>query len=232
MHRKMKALGVAMVALFALGAVAASSAFAAEGAVTPGATPATITGSQVNTENSLAVGSTGARTINCTTIHKDSTSTTSGPTNELIFGFTESGCTTSPGGGPATVSSTNCDTTIKFTEKLSSTSGKGSGALISKSATSEKCDLIIVANSTAGSKICEYTIAPQTAGGSILWESKVGTSSDVVVDANGSTVTVNVLSGTLAACGAGAGGSTSGKLSGKLTLTAEVGAAATSLTVS
>jgi hypothetical protein len=144
-----------------------------------------------------------------------------------------SGCTTSPGGGPATVSTTNCDLTAKATEKLSSTSGKGSGALVDKSETSEKCDLTIVANSTAGSKICEYTLTKQAAVGSILWESKAGTpSSDVVVDLNGATVTVKVVSGTLAACGAAAGGSTSGKLSGKLTATAEVGSAATSLTIS
>jgi hypothetical protein len=234
MHRKLKVLGVALVALFALSAVAASSAVAAEGLITPGTSNATITASQIG-KNKFTVGSTGARTVECSVVHFDSTTTTSAAgSSNVIVGTEYSSCITSPGEGPATVKSTNCDLNVTAT---SSTSKEGSGALESKSSVSEKCDLTIVANSTAGSKICEYTIPSQTAAGSIKYANVAGTSSDVVISFNSTTVSLSVLFGSAVACGASAGSSTAtGKLDGEVTVTAEhkVGESfvATSLTVS
>jgi hypothetical protein len=230
MHRNLKVVGVTLVALFALGAVAASSAFAAEGVFTPGAFPATLTVSQVTgTKAKFTVGSSSARTVECSVVHLDSTTTISNLTTSTVALGTEfSGCITSPGGGPATISSVGCDISITLTEKLTTSTGKGGGGLSGTS-----CDLKIVVSSTAGSKLCEYTFPNQTSTGFTTWTSVASTPKDDVVWSLGSTqMSVNVLSGTLAACGAAAGNSTIGKFDGELTITAEVAGTPTSLTIS
>jgi hypothetical protein len=229
MHRKLKVLGVTLFALFALSAVAASSAFAAEGVFTAGKPEATLTGSQIGA-GKLTVGSTGARTVECSTVHLDSTTTISNSTTSTIeFGAQYSNCVTSPGGGPATVSSTGCDIHVTLSEKLTTSTGKASGSLAGTS-----CDLSIVANSTAGSKICEYTIPNQAASGFASWASAASTPSDDLIFSLGSTglSSVKVLFGSLAACGAAAGNSATGKLDGEFTITAEVLSTPTSLTIS
>lgn len=225
MQRKLKVLGVALVALFALSAVAASSALAAEGSITPGATPATITGSQLS-KNKFAVGSAGARTVECSTVHFDSTTTTSAASSNVIVHPEYSGCITLPGSGPATVSTTGCDLNVTATTKINATSGEGSGKLEGTS-----CDLTIEAFSTGppSSLICKYTVPNQTATGSVKWTSSA---SDVTLNLNTTQTSVTVLSGTLAACGASAGNPTIGKLTGEVTVTAEVGSTATSLSIS
>jgi hypothetical protein len=223
MHRKLKALSVALVALFVLGAVAASSAFAVEGSITPEAFPATITASQIGA-NTFVIGNAGARTVSCSVVHGDSTSVTKAAASEVILGIEYGGCITSPGGGPATVSATGCDLTFTATNRLNAASGEGSGKLEGTS-----CDLTIVANSTAGSKFCEYTVANQAAAGWILWASSPA---DVTLSLNNIQVNVNVLFGTLAACGASAGNATIGKLRGEVTVTAEVAGVVTNLIIS
>jgi hypothetical protein len=89
--------------------------------------------------------------------------------------------------------------------------------------------ITIVANSTGGSKICEYTVGAQAASGSISWASQT---SDVLLSLN-PTVKVTVSFGSAAACGATAVGTTSGTLTGEATGTADTsGGAATSSAIS
>jgi hypothetical protein len=230
MHRKLKVLGVTLVALFALSAVAASSALATEGVFTPGASNATITASQVaGGKAKLTLGSTAARSVECSVVHLDSTETLSNSTTSTAsFGQEYSGCITSPGGGAATVSSLGCDISVTLDERFTASTGQVSGGLSGAS-----CDLKILANSTAGSKICEYTVPNQTATGAGPWKNVASTpSDDVVVSLNNMQLSVNVLFGVASACGASAGNSTIGKLSGEITVTAEVGSVPTSLTIS
>jgi hypothetical protein len=223
MHRKLKALGVALAALLALGAVAASSALAVEGSLTPGAFPATITASQIGT-NTITFGSAAARIVSCTTVHADSTSVTSAAASEIVLHPEYSGCTTSPGGGVATISTTGCDLTFTFTTRLTATSGEGSFKLEGAS-----CDLSILTFSTSDSKVCEYTVPNQNAVGNILWTSSA---SDVTLSLNSIQVSANVLFGAAFVCGASAGNTTIGKLKGEDTVIAEVGGVATSLIIS
>jgi hypothetical protein len=228
MHRKLKVFGVALVALFALGAIASSSALAAEGLITPGVSNATITASQIG-KIVTTIGSAGSRKQECSTVHFDSTTTTSvAGSSNVILGMEYKNCIDSPGGGPAVISTTNCD--FNFTA-TSSTSKEGSIILESKSSVSERCDLSIVDNSTAGSRNCEYTIPNQSATGSFKYASVAGSpSSDVVISFNTTQMSINVLFGTLAACGASAGNSTIKKFSGELTVTAEVKVSASEFT--
>jgi hypothetical protein len=232
MHRKLKVLGVALVALFALGAVASSAL--AEGLITPGISNATITASQIG-KIKLTIGSTGARTVECSIAHFDSTTTTSAAgSSNVIVGTEFKECITSPGGGPATVSSINCDLNVTAT---SSTSKEGSIILQSKSSESAQCDLSIIAHSTSLSRICEYTVPNQTAAGSIKYASVAGSPSDVVISFNSTQVTLHVLFGSAVACGGSAGSSTlTGRFDGEVTVTAEqkVGesSVATSLVIS
>jgi hypothetical protein len=223
MPHKMKVLGLALIAVFALSAVAASSAFAAEGVITAGVSNATVTGSQIG-KNLFTIGSTGARKVECSVATFKGTLASAASNVSVSPSY--SGCITSPGGGPATVSvSSSCSYSLTATTKTNETTGTGSATVVCSAG-----GLIsIVANSTAGSKICEYTVGGQAASGSIAWTSQ---SSDVLLSLNPKVV-VTVSFGSAAACGATAVATTSGTLSGEATGTADTsGGVATSLKIS
>jgi hypothetical protein len=226
MSDKLKFLGLAMVAIFALGTAAVSSAFAAEGTITAGVSNATVTGSQIG-KNVFTIGSTGARKVEC------SVATTKGTLASAASNVSEvptySGCITSPGGGPATVNVSSCSYSFTATTKSSATEGAGSASVVC----SAGGQISIVANSTGGSKICEYSISAQAASGSKSWLSKLKGALKAVLKIIHITVTVKVSVGTLAACGASAGNSTSGTLTGEAELSADTsGGAETSLSIS
>jgi hypothetical protein len=223
MRHKIEILGVTLVAVFALSAVAASSAFAAEGVITAGVSNATVTGSQIG-KNVFCIGSTCARKVECSVATFKGTLTAAASNVSVTPSY--AGCISSPGGGPASVEVSNCSYSLTATIKSNATSGTGIAKVECSFFSGE---ITIKAFSTLGSKICEYTVGAQTASGSFSWTSQA---SDVLMSLS-PTVKVTVSFGSAAACGATAVGTTSGTLTGEATATADTsGGVATSLKIS
>jgi hypothetical protein len=209
--------------MLAFGAVASQAALAVEGVGVPGKFPATVKASQIG-KVVTTVGSAGARKMECSTETFQSAEAISSPTSTLVMIPFYAGCITSPGGGPASITTNGCVYSITASQKFSASSGEGEGSLVCP----EGKAVLIVADSTAGSLVCEWSAGSQGPIKTATWASKA---SDVLISLNLTGIKAKVLKGTLAACGAAAGGVTSASTTGEITGTAESGGSATSLVI-
>lgn len=202
MIRNLKALGLALVAVLALGAITASSAlaaFEAEG------TPVRVTRSANNTQEFTY--NEGVVT-KCTTVGGSGEQAIS-PSEDFRFNPTLSGCTFPAFGATAEVSMNGCGYTF--------TSAMGSTSMSTHIACPEGQSIDITVK-TFGSTLCDLHIAPQTPGGTIA-ASNVGsgTTREFKISLN-----VNGISGTRTGSSlCGPATSTTGTYSGEVNLTGE-----------
>ncbi len=156
MIRNFKALGLALIAVFAMSALVASAAQAAAGEFTAESYPVTLTGSQVGT-NTLTVGN-GARVVSCTTA--SATGTLAGTSTTLTLTPSYSGCT-STGALPATVTVNGCDFSLT-SNTVTATTGTGSATVACPAGKEIIVDIYASAAKHAENvRACEYHIAAQ-----------------------------------------------------------------------
>jgi hypothetical protein len=226
MAYKIKALGLTLIAAFALSAAAASSAVAAEGLVTPGKFPASITGSQVGRAH-FSLGFGGTRQTECAVTRMTSTSVLGSAASSVSYKPVCSGAISSPGGSASTVSAGACTWSLTTTTKLTATSGEASLTITGCGFGSNPSmgAMYFVVN-TFGP--CEYEVGNQGPLSTIKWSSQ---SSEVLLSW-ALKFTAIVVKGALGSCGASTGNSVTLAYSGEETFTADSGGAATSLLVS
>jgi hypothetical protein len=225
MPLKIKAFGLALLAMFALGAVSTSNAFAVEGLIAPDTLPSSVSGEQEGT-NVLAIGSAGARNISCTTATFASTSTLSAATSNISVKPTYAGCTSTPGGGEATVSVGACTDSFTASTKLTASTGEGTVSLTGCGTGPSPTTgaTYIVVKSTAGSILCEYEVTSQGPLSKWSWSNVFVSPKWIVKQTFGiSAITLRVIKGTLAACGGAGGASVPGALTGNAIVKAASG---------
>ena len=112
MMRKIKTLGIAVVATLALSAALAATAQAETGVLTTGGFPSIVTGEKVNPGPTFDVGNGPLRTVACEA--KLDAATLFGPLDPVTFIPTYANCTSEPGATPVTVTMNGCDYVIGF----------------------------------------------------------------------------------------------------------------------
>ncbi|MBS1878920.1 MAG: hypothetical protein JST31_05370 [Actinobacteria bacterium] len=192
MVRKLKAFGLTLVAMLALGVVVASAAQANE--FKAAEYPATIKGEQKSTHN-FVIG--GNRTLTCA--GAEFNGTLAGASKELTITPTYSSCHVIIAGSTldATVTMEGCD--YLFTEPA--------GGKVHFKCPAGKTVVIHVYNGagvehTAGNELCRYTIAEQSNLGTVTYANQATTPKTVVQTANVTGVAVKRAFGTLGNCGA------------------------------
>ncbi len=201
MTRKLKVLGLALIAVLAMSSVAASAASAQN--FTASAYPATVTGSQ-STTHQFVIG--GNRTLTCDVATFALTLTASSPTATVTpkYGSTETACHVIllENTFDATVDMKGCD--FLFTEPVG-LAGKvhvkcpaGSGPITITVYNGHK-----VTHNVAN-EICRYTIVEQSPGGGLTYTNNTPVAGQITAHANVTGVNVVRAFGTLAACGAAA----------------------------
>jgi hypothetical protein len=166
MTRNLKALGLALVAVCAMGAVMASAA-SAQGKLTSTG-PFTLVGEQTPGEVSKnQLGAFGS-TVHCKTAHftghKSESTTTpkellaSGATAATVTGL-YGGCTDGTG-RPATVSMTDCDYTL--TLGAATAGGWGVSAQLQCKKAGEEAHVEVFNDAAHKERLCTITFAPQT----------------------------------------------------------------------
>lgn len=170
MIRNLKALGLALIAVFAMGAVVVSSA-SAQGKLTSTG-PFTLKGAQTGAAGANRLEAFGS-TVECTTVtyvgHKAFSTTNP---KELIpnnataatVSPTYKGCTanTSLGIKPATVEMTSCDFTLTLTGFTTPPGGYGVPAHLECKNVGEEAHVEIYNDAAHTERICTITFAPQT----------------------------------------------------------------------
>jgi hypothetical protein len=183
MIRNLKALGVALVAMAALGAVIASGASAQ---FTAAEYPASLTGNQIGGGHSFE---TAAGTLTCTTAHF--TGTLSGKSPEVTIEPEYTGCAVTSGpltGAPVTVTMNGCD--YLFTQSGTVTSDTAEDIVHLICPGSNKIQIHVYTNATKhaeGVSLCSYTVGPQTIG-NIHYENH--TPNVITVEARASNVAI------------------------------------------
>lgn len=112
MTRNLKALGLAVCAVLAMGAVMASAAQAQTGALTTPVFPSIVTGEQQG-GFSFDIGEPPVYQATC---NSRLDATLVGPTDPVTFQPTYENCTAHPGFTPVTVTMNGCDYTIGFSK--------------------------------------------------------------------------------------------------------------------
>lgn len=207
MTRNFKALGLALVASLALGAVVASSASAAFEAES---TPVRVTRSANNTQV-FTYQEEGAQ-VQCSTVGGSGEQTTS-PTTDFRFNPTYSGCTV-PGIGTAVVSMNGCGYT--FTANTGSTN-LNAASFQTHLVCPEGATITITISSIFGD-VCTLHLGSQTTSGTITGSNVgSGTTREVKVTSN-----VTGVSGTRTGSSlCGPTSSTTGTYTGEVTTTGE-----------
>ncbi len=178
MTQKFKSLGLTLAVLLALGAVAASAASASTPRITVGGYPATITASQIGT-NELVLE--GGRKIECSTVSYSGTYTkaeSEAATWSAKVTPSYSNCTAWILGNPtpATVTVNSCFIEFTVTNFVNATEGSGPAHLRCPTFAGVKQTVEIhvwttstkhLANSTP---LCTYIVEEQTAGGPLNYK--------------------------------------------------------------
>ena len=221
MIRNLKVLGLALVAMLALGVVGASGAMAANGTVKIGATgDGNLDGIQIN-NNVFTVG--GGRTVVCETVTFTASMAAASSTVEKIIPKYEK-CTSTLAGVkvPATVTPNGCTYTVHLGETTGvedQYSGTADvvcpeGKLIEVHVYKEGT---LPANHKPENQLCGYTIGSQAGLGSgTVTNITTSTPKDLEINLNLVKINYTRTLGTIPNCGAAAAQAT---LSGKLTIT-------------
>jgi hypothetical protein len=210
-----KPLGLALVAVLAMGIVVASAAQAST--VTAESYPATITGAQVGT-NELSIGS-GARKVTCSTATAHGTLASPG-VSTITLAPTYSGCT-STGGLPLTISTNGCVYTLSPTS-VTATTGTGLVAIDCPAGQEITIDIYEnAAGHASDTEKCEYHLKPQgpLAAGEYHNEG-TGSTREISITLKLSIHTVNTV-GSALTCGLSAGATGTSALSGTQKLKGE-----------
>lgn len=158
--RKLKVIGLSALAVLAVSAVSASAAQAAEGTAVVSAGTTAYTATQVGGGHTFTL--VGGRVLSCSTATFSGNITNGAKTVTATPNY--AGCNVKVGGStlPATVNTGTCTytfsdltTTAANTYAASTALGCASGDVTIKVYSNE-------ANHTAGTRLCEYTIEPQT----------------------------------------------------------------------
>ena len=224
--RSFKALGLALVAALALGAVVTSAA-QAEGKFIAGKYPAALTGTST-TVHTLSIAG-GVRKISCSTnsftgeLTAAAESTTIYPTYLLC---------TSTGGLPVHIYPNGCSYTWAVSKLESATTASGTEAL--NCAAGQKYEYPVYASAQKefeNDPICIYAIAPQGPLGTLSY-TDVGSGSTASVNVTRNvTLEVEVKKGLKLVCGAKTGEMTTGTYTGSLNMVAKNGGVQTGLSV-
>ena len=210
MTRNLKALGLALIAVFAMSALAVSSASAATGNFTL-EEAGTLTGDQLGANHFFETGS--GLTLTCTSSHFDGVGTQPASSNTATIKPTYSGCTTKVSifTFPATIDFTSCDYTFYGTE---------SDVAIGCESEGDTIDIKIYqnhTNHTAGTTLCELKVPAQTINneGAVTYTNTSGSPKDIDVTASKAEFSMTRTGSSL--CGAE---NQTGKYTGNATVTA------------
>jgi hypothetical protein len=203
MMRKLKLLGLAIGAVLAMTALAASAAHAETGALTAEGFPAFVTGEKVNVGPTFDIGE--GRTVTCATSDLDATLV--GPTDPVTFMPTYNGCLSEPGAGPATITTNGCDYRIGFTKPGTTgdlmTTGKMRAAVICPAGQTLEIHLYANAAEHAGNNaFCTYDILPQGMVAAGVYHNVAGFPNDVTATVQ-ATFTAKSTIGPAFVCGVG-----------------------------
>ena len=195
MTRKIKALGLAFVAVLAMSAVASSAAQATTLTASAGVYPITVKGEQA-TENIFTIG--GNRQAKCANAVFDGVGTIAAPTEEVTLTPTYSNCT-------VTVLGSSIDMTVTFPCHYLLTSS-GLGHLVCNTEGGTNVQLHFYSGlggaHTEANEICTYVIKPQTIEKADFTNQGSGATADVLITATAEKIAMERTKGTLGACGA------------------------------
>ncbi len=216
MSHKLKALGLAMVAVLAMSAVVASAASAAAGIFTSEKSPVTLTRSQEGT-NEWSIG-TGARKVSCATASAQGTA--SNGATSLTLTPTYTGCT-STGGLGMTVTVNGCDFVLHPTTGTA-TSGTETMDVVCPVGKEITFDVYGNGEHIPANIKCEYHIKAQTGVAAGTYKDiGAGTTQEITETLNVTGVhTVNTV-GSKLLCGLAAGETGTSTLAGAQVLTGE-----------
>ncbi len=216
MTRKLKALGLASIAVLAMSAVVASAAQATAGTLTAESYTTTLTETQVGT-NQWTIG-TGVRVVTCASSLTHGS--LAGPAGAVTLRSTYTNCT-STGGLPVTITN-SCDYITSWT-KVTATTGTEK---IDISCPAGKAIVIDVyasaAKHTENVRACEYTIEEQKGlvAGEYHMEG-VGTGRDLTTTLNVQKIVTKNAVGSKLLCGIAAGETGTSTITGTETLKGE-----------
>lgn len=203
MTRKLKALGLALGAVLAMGVVLASAAQAETGVVTAAQYPAIVTAEQ-EPGVTFDIGPGPFKTVSCATSDLDAT--LFGPSDPVTFKPTYNGCTAMPGFMPVTVTTNGCDYTVGVSRPGTTgqpmTTGQ-LGAAIDCPA-GQTIEIHIYQNGAmhaAGFATCTYDVLPQPAVPAGVYHNVPGNPPDVRATVQATFTTRNTI-GPAAICGA------------------------------
>jgi hypothetical protein len=221
MIRNLKALGLALVAVLAMSAVAVSAA-QAEGVVTAENYPVTLTGTQEN-NNIFKVGA--VRSVECKKATLDSTLT--GPTKTALTTTAAYGeCSSSPSALPATVNMNSCDYTLTANTPVAPANTTGSATVSVFCGTAGDGIHVTVYKGVPHTETaCTYKIDPtdpEVLKGTIEYHNiGAGTTREITAELNLKEIKTTVLTGTKLLCGGAAGETVNSTYTGNVVITGE-----------
>ena len=226
--RNLKALGLSLAAVLALGVVGASAA-QAEGKFIAGKYPASLIGSSTSAQTITIAG--GVRKVSCGTASFTGELTAAAESVQIFPTYLM--CSGSLPSEPVTLSPNGCSNTWTVTKLESATTAIGTEAINCPAGQEYQIDFYASAKEQSEHKpICTYGL-PAQAGLGIVEYTDVGSGStaSLNITRNVTGVKVNVLKGLKIACGAAAGTSTTAAIGGSLNMTAKNAGVQTGLSV-
>jgi len=234
MIRNFKTLGLALIAVLAMNAMAASAAQAqSPGKLTiEGGGTGTLTGTEIGPHTLILAGR--VITCNVATFHGSGTSGNTSGTVTPTYG--DCNFILAPNTFPATVTMNGCD--YVFDDFTTVPAGDYVGTADLVCPPTKDVELHVYENHTkhtAGTNLCRYTIQPQTGLGPITASNDPGTvgppavPNDITVEAAGVNVAYTRVAGTTGNCGGTPG---TGVYNGNTTVQVDVGGVLKGLTVS
>ena len=225
MIRNFKALGLAVIAVLAMGVVAVSAAQATTLSKTTGAYPVTVTETQEGANTIFKVGA--VRSIECSVATLDATLAAASAVTTLTAVI--SGCSSTPSSLPATVNMKSCDFTIKWNTPVEPANTTGTAALsIDCSTAGDAIHLTVykAAEHTEANVACTYAFGAQgPIPGTVEYHNiGSGTTAEVTLEKNLKEIKTKVITGTKLLCGGAAGETVNATLIGNAKLTGEVAA--------
>lgn len=187
MPRNLKAIGLTLVAMFAMSAFVASAAQA--GQFTAGESPAVLTGEQTtHNGETLHLFTAGLRKVQCKTALFEGTSTV--PTTTLTIEPTYSNCESA--GLPATVTLNGCDYLFNEPE-ANGADFKGTVNIVCPAGKTIEVHIYSsAANHTAGTSLCTITVEPATKLGSNTYTNVAGSPDHVTVTSEVANIPVKI----------------------------------------
>ncbi len=182
MTHRLKALGLAVVAVLSMSAVLASAAQAETGVLTPQVPPAIVTGEQLGGGITFDIGAAPLKTVSCGTSDLDAT--LFGPMDPVTFTPTYEGCTSLPGFQPVTVTTNGCDYTLGFTRPGSTNDPPGTGKLTAgiDCPVGQQIEIHIYENAVKHAEnvsLCTYDIGPQAPVPAGTYHARMGPPADI-----------------------------------------------------